>query len=110
MYVEDIYETKPFGMSPELLKETLITLWLLNQLWIYTMTQSSSQFFSVLSTVASSQDTYFNEAFDKQNSPVYQVNNPNSSITYFCRWKEVWVSIGQKRDFKIGFSLSSHLI
>ena len=32
MYVEDLYETKPFGMPSELLEETLITLWLLNQL------------------------------------------------------------------------------
>lgn len=54
----------------------------------------------------------FNEAFnrDRQNSPVCQVNNPNSSITNSCRWKEAWVSIGQRRNFKIGFSLTSHTV
>ena len=37
----------PLDMPSELLEETLITLWLLNQLWIYAMTQPTSQFFSV---------------------------------------------------------------
>lgn len=95
-------EDKTLGMSPEtLLKVTLISTMLPNQLWIYPVIQVSSLFCSILSRVYKRGKKYkknkerknkrgldFNKALIKIIKIfIYKANNSNSSITYSCGWQ-----------------------